>query len=403
MGLRNRRLGASATEAQVHRVRIGVFVDAGFNAYVGGDGRRRITSPVAFVRFATEVSERFLRATFFGRTKEVSDGDGEFELPRHARIVELPHYPSLRSPGPVLRSFLRSGHRMWRGLDDVDCVWVFGPNPFGLLLIGIALIRRRRVILGVRQDTKRYFRARLDGAQSVARGLAWLGSSVFELLGRVLPTTVVGATEPGRQQLSMTVLLIRRGDMARAPADRDWSGPISLISIGRIEREKNPMLLIELMEELERRRPGRFRLTWVGGGAMEDEVRNRAARSRAPAAIEFRGFMPFGQALLSLYRSAHALVHVSLTEGRPQVITEAMACGVPIVATDVGGVGELLREGPMGRLVPPRDLDSLVAAIESLVEDPGATRQMGERALHAARRVAIDIEASRVARFIASA
>lgn len=393
------------TEPGPNRVRIGVFVDAGFNAHTDGTGRRTITSPVAFVRFAAEVSEEFARATFFGRTKEVSQVRDEFQLPSGVQTVELPHYPSLRSPGPVLRSFARSGRLMWRGLDEVDRVWVFGPNPFGLLLTCLALARRRRVVLGVRQDTRRYFRARLGTGPSMALGLAWLGTSTFELFARFLPGTIVGPTSADRprRRLPITILLMRSAEIADAPPEQDWSGRIALLSVGRLEREKNPMLLVQLMEELERRCPGRFSLTCIGGGAMEDEVRERAARSSAAVSIELRGFVPFGSELISRYRTCHALVHVSLTEGRPQVITEAMACGLPIVATSVGGVADMLQDGEIGRLVPPADLGALATAIERLMEDGAATREMAERALHSAKRIALDVEARRVAAFIASA
>ena len=64
------------------------------------------------------------------------------------------------------------------------------------------------------------------------------------------------------------------------------------------------------------------------------------------------GFIPFGPGLLERYRDAHAFVHVSLTEGLPQVLYEAMGSGLPIVATDVGGVSDALEGGQAGLVVP---------------------------------------------------
>ena len=60
---------------------------------------------------------------------------------------------------------------------------------------------------------------------------------------------------------------------------------------------------------------------------------------------EIRGYVPIDGGLLDLYRSSHAFLHVSLTEGVPQVLIEAFASGVPVVATAVGGVAEAAGRG----------------------------------------------------------
>jgi glycosyltransferase involved in cell wall biosynthesis len=88
-----------------------------------------------------------------------------------------------------------------------------------------------------------------------------------------------------------------------------------------------------------------------------------------------------------------------LTEGVPAVLFEAMASGLPIVATDVGGVRDALDHGRAGLLVPPDDLRALVTAILSISDD----NQRGElvaRGLDLARLHTLEREAARVARFI---
>jgi len=68
------------------------------------------------------------------------------------------------------------------------------------------------------------------------------------------------------------------------------------------------------------------------------------------------------------------------SEGVPTTVEEAMALGIPVVASDVGGVREIVREGETGALVPPRDVDALVAATEPLLDDPERRRRVGEAA-----------------------
>jgi glycosyltransferase involved in cell wall biosynthesis len=111
--------------------------------------------------------------------------------------------------------------------------------------------------------------------------------------------------------------------------------------------------------------------------------------------------VPFGPELLERYRRAHAFVHVSLTEGLPQVLVEAQASGTPIVATDVGSVRAALDDGAAGVLVPPDDLDALVAGVERLLGDPVVRERMVRRGLELAHERTFERETSRVALFIA--
>ena len=119
-------------------------------------------------------------------------------------------------------------------------------------------------------------------------------------------------------------------------------------------------------------------------------------------ALDLRGFVSFGPELLAAYRSAHLFVHVSLTEGVPQVLIEALASGTPIVATDVGGVAATLDHGRAGLLVPPQDVDSLVMAVLQMTDDAALRTKVVERGLALARGHTLEAEADRVARFMAT-
>ena len=391
--------------------RLGVYSDGPGRLVESKDGTRLAPVPgdIPFLTFVCAVGRQFDSLTLFARARRDrgQGGDAGYLLPASVDVVALPFYESMIDAGGVLRAMPGSVLAFWRGLERVDAVWILGPHPYALFFVPLALARRRTVVLGVRQDTMTYYRARLRGGHGrpallVAR--SWdLG---FRALARVLKVTVVGddlvRQYGGRRPrlLQMTVSQLPEADAARAPAPRDWSGTITLLTVGRIDAEKNPLLLIEAFAQLEAEHPGRFRLVWAGTGPLENAVARRAGELGVRDRIELLGYVPFVPELLESYRSAHLFVHVSLTEGLPATIVEALGNAVPVVATAVGGVPSALGGGQAGLLVPPSDRDALVEAILRLTDDAELRERVVERGLELAAGNTLESTSARVARFI---
>lgn len=388
------------------RSTLGVYVDDVYTV-VAGSSPQLISSDRSFMTFAAEVARPFGGLTVFGRTLRADD-PADHPLPPGTRLVVLPLYDELTRLGQVARATPGTARAMWRGLAGTDVVWIFGPHPFGLLLAALARLRGRRIVLGVRQDTLSYYRSRLRSrAWKPALALTWLLDRAYRLLARRTPITVVGdeLTQrygAGRTTVkSMTVTLVRAADIAPAPSSRSWDGPIELLTVGRLEQEKNPFLVIDVLELLEQRDPGRYRLTWAGRGPLETELASRAAEAGLADRIRLTGYVPMGEPLLALYRDANAFVHVSLTEGVPQVLLEAFACGVPVVATAVGGVPAAVEHGAAAILVPPNDAAAIVTAVIELTDAPNTRLRIASRGLELAQQLTLEAEAERVARFVA--
>jgi glycosyltransferase involved in cell wall biosynthesis len=198
----------------------------------------------------------------------------------------------------------------------------------------------------------------------------------------------------------MHINLLRRDQLAAAPSGADWSGRVELLTVGRIDREKNPLLAVAVLAELERLDPGRFALTWVGEGAMAEALTAEAQRAGVGDRLTLTGFIPFGPELLERYREAHAFVHIAFTEGLPQVLYEAMGSGLPVAATRVGGVADALEGGRAGLLAPPGDPEAMTAAVRRLAAEPELRARLATRALELARSFTIESESARVATFI---
>jgi glycosyltransferase involved in cell wall biosynthesis len=387
-------------------VRLGIYVDDVYRIVDHG-ALARVSTDRAFLLFACDVGSRFDRLVIFGRSVE-SPEHADYVLPTGISLAPLPHYASLRSLRQVARASAGTARAMWRGLAEVDIVWAFGPHPFEFLLVALATARRKRIVLGVRQDTVVYFRGRLP-SRAWGPGLAIVRAmdAAHRLLARRLPVTVVGralARQYGDRPsvMAMTVSLVPDAAVADSAPVRSYEKAIHLLTVGRLEQEKNPLLVVEMLAELERRRPGVFRLTWIGRGSLEDEVRRRARYLGVSERLDLIGYVPFGEDLLQRYRDAHTFVHVSFTEGVPQVLLEALACATPIVATAVGGVEPALDGGNAGLLVPPNNRDALVEAVLRIVDDASLRDRLVARGLELARALTLESESERVAQFLDS-
>lgn len=148
-------------------------------------------------------------------------------------------------------------------------------------------------------------------------------------------------------------------------------------TVGRMERVKDQMTLAQAFAALLRRRPDlrqRVRLVMVGDGSLRSAVREFLQEQR----LDDISWLP-GQRddTAQLMGVMDLFVLPSLAEGISNTILEAMATGLPIVATDVGGNGELVKQGDNGCLVPRSDPEAMASAIAQYIDDPHLRERHG--------------------------
>jgi glycosyltransferase involved in cell wall biosynthesis len=124
----------------------------------------------------------------------------------------------------------------------------------------------------------------------------------------------------------------------------------------------------------------------VAGDGPDAQKLQRMAVACLPGRVHFLGWIGEAKAKTMLYNVAECLVLPSRHEGFPTVIGEAMACGTPVLASRVGGVGELVRQGQTGWLVPPGDDQALQAALAFVCRHHEATVPMRREARRVAER-----------------
>jgi len=172
-------------------------------------------------------------------------------------------------------------------------------------------------------------------------------------------------------------LLANVVDTARfGPVTPREFGPIRLLSVGRLIRSKRFDRFVELVVRLRRRLNSEVSGTIVGDGPLRESLRAQANAIglRGPA-FELRGNLAD---LPPVYHQSDVFVMTSEFEGTPNVLLEAMASGLPVVATRVGGVPEIVREGENGFLVDCDDDEGLCLAVARLIRDPRLRCSLGQ-------------------------
>jgi len=205
----------------------------------------------AFVLFACRLASLTDRLVLVGRLDPLP-GRAPYALPADVGFVGLPHYATLARPLAALLAGVRSLRRFDRLLGEVDGVVLLGPHPLAIAFAVLARLRRRRVVLGVRQDLPRYVRHRTPRRADLRLAAAALDVA-WRLLSRRLPVAVVGEDLAHRYRRARTVLpiavtLVDEADLV-APDQalaRSWEGSRSLLSVGRLDPEKNPLLLADV-------------------------------------------------------------------------------------------------------------------------------------------------------------
>jgi glycosyltransferase involved in cell wall biosynthesis len=163
--------------------------------------------------------------------------------------------------------------------------------------------------------------------------------------------------------------------------------------VARLEPEKGHRFLLEAMPAILRAVPETW-LAVVGGGSELDPLRRQAASLGVEGRVVFTGRRDDVSALTADLTIA---VLPSLREAQGISLLEAMARRVPVVASDVGGIPEVVTDGVDGRLFPPGDSAALTDAIVGLLRDPDLRRRLGD-AGHAtvADRFSIDAQVRRI-------
>ena len=296
----------------------------------------------------------------FASASQVGERAEDYEVLRYEPVLTRPSRWSRAVQLASLRELrvLRALHRR----HPIDVVNVHFAAPYGLIALWarfalhvpvvVTLIGRSDVARDLSPAMRRHLRMGLRFATATTQitgyclqGFPYRGSPAVEV-----PYGVD----------------VERYRAARARPKR--SDVVRLITVQRLSPAKRVDAVIHVMAELERRAPGRFRLSIVGQGS-EQAALERLAAELSVSSIDFLGFLDEDDLAIELASSDLFVTH-TMSETFGVVFAEAMASSLPIVAARSSSVPFVVEDGVNGRLVEPFDYRGFADAVEELADSP---------------------------------
>jgi len=300
-----------------------------------------------------------------------------------AKGVTVRPVPSFRAP----RRFIEANRWLRAMANDLDTAWLLVlPNSMAPLVV--AFHRPSFAISyfgsdwaygyltqfghGLRTSLKAayYYWAQRRCAESSAALIVAGKKQALQWRGRGIP---VHETRP------IVALEARHCEQRRPRND----GPREILYVGHIGTRKGLQTLVAALPEIRRLVPG-TRLRIVGQGPFLETLKQRLASDEA---VVFQGYVPDFETLREVYRTADVLVIPSLDEGLPRVMYEAWAHSLPVVATAVGGIPYLVKDGGEALLVPRDTPGALGRAVARVLVDKDLGASLAERGLALVREV----------------
>jgi glycosyltransferase involved in cell wall biosynthesis/predicted metal-dependent phosphoesterase TrpH len=291
--------------------------------------------------------------------------------------VDVPFYPGLKVGVPSLPAVVET---LAEG--RYDLVHLCSPGPAGVAAALTARIMEVPVVGSYHTELGAYTKLR-SGDERLFAAMQAVQAALYGPCRAVLSPSASADASLGELGIETDriarwergVDIGRFGPVRRGR--RKLPGEINVLYAGRLTKEKGADLLADAFDEAYQR-DRRLHLALAGGGPEED-----ALRERLGGKATFLGWLE-GDGLADAYASADVFLFCSRTDTYGQVILEAQASGLPVVAVDEGGPASLIEDGRTGVLCPP-DAEVIGAAVASLATSARARARLADSALASVR------------------
>ena len=197
-----------------------------------------------------------------------------------------------------------------------------------------------------------------------------------DTIGRGIAADKVSVLDAGFPVSDVELSAEQRNELRREFGATDQN--VVLLNVARLYPEKAHSFLLDAYQQLRSRRP-EAKLWIAGVGPLEEELKQQCTSMGLDPYVTWLGFR---ENLSELFALADIQIHPSTNEGIPLALLHGMASAMPIVATAVGGIPEVLKDGKTALLIPPSEEKSFLAAIEAMMDQPANAKAMGQAAQH---------------------
>jgi glycosyltransferase involved in cell wall biosynthesis len=175
---------------------------------------------------------------------------------------------------------------------------------------------------------------------------------------------------------------------------------IRLLSVSKLHPVKGLKYLIMALPIVIKQISIPIKLVIIGSGKEERELKKLAECLGLCEKIKFKGYVPFGKELMEFYDNSDIFISSSISEGFPATIFEAMARGVPLICTDVGGILSIIKNGESGLLVEPRNSMQIANAILRLVKENPLRLKLIKNGFEIAKKHTKEVEIEKIMNYI---
>jgi glycosyltransferase involved in cell wall biosynthesis len=301
--------------------------------------------------------------------------------PLYDRIITLPtpaggRWHKLR----LTPWFLRHLPLLWREIARADAIHTPVPGDVGSLGLVLALIQRKPLFV-------RHCGTWGEPVTISDKILLWLLERIAGGRNVVLATggaeTPPSAKNPNIHWIFSTSLAQSELDSIPPAAPWDARSPLRLVTVGRLAPGKNMETILEALPAIRQKIPN-LHLDILGEGEARSSLESQAAALGLRSAVTFHGNVSHAR-VLEILSQSHLFVFPTRTkEGFPKAVLEALACGLPVIATRVSVIPQLLKNGA-GLLLEDTSAPAVAAAILQITSNPAGMAHMGRQSRQAAR------------------
>lgn len=271
--------------------------------------------------------------------------------------------------------------KLWREIKLADVLHINVPGDLG----GIA------ILLGLLQKKKMFIRHCGTWDQPVTaanRALLWLLERIADNTRTIVFATGSSDQPPSAKNRNISWVFsttLEDDEFRDLPQAEPWRKgmPLKLISVGRLTVLKNMQAIIEALPKVINAHPN-VHLRIVGDGAYENELKGLVREKKLGSHVEFTGNLDHAGVMQVLTTSHLFVFPTNVKEGFPKAVLEALACGLPVIATRVSVIPQLLKNGS-GLLLDDTSAPAVADAILNLLSQPEQLAGMGRLAREAAQ------------------